>query len=174
MSDQMIRVDLCVAHQALALEASNKAQAIESEGDYEEAGRLKELSKSEWQKARDICLELVADYDKNMDGWMYLGANHFQLGEYQEAIKAFERYLNIRIGADYIQRHLQVIEDTYGAIAQAWNNMGLCYAKLNNMADAVMAVWMAVQTEPDNPQFSGNLQVLFNKIVEEMAKGGIV
>lgn len=106
-------------------------QRIRTAGTLETEGRLRE--------AREMLAELARDHPRNPDVHFALGNVHFKMGDFQDAIEAARRTLELR--SDY---------------PIAVHNLALAYRAAGRIEEAIAGFERTLQLEP------GNLKALVN------------
>ncbi len=166
--DQMIRIDTMAAYQGLAGEYDEQKKTCAS-GEVE---ALEVQSKAAWNSAVLEGEALLAKYPDNLDAAFYLAMVYRIMGKHEEAIKTFGQYIAIHRSIDHTPGKVVVMQDTWGAMGQAWNNMGLCEYELGFLSKAVMDVWVATDIDPANEHFVNNLNTLWGTAIRVMHETG--
>jgi tetratricopeptide (TPR) repeat protein len=91
--------------------------------------------------------ELIKQYSKNYVIWNFMGASATQLGQFDQAVAAFLKVIEIK--PDYVQ---------------AYNNLGTTYSKIGEVDLAIEAYESALSINPNYTEALNNLGQLFTKI----------
>lgn len=166
--EQMILTDIMCAYQGKAQDYAVQVKACMSEGNQEEADRLAILEQEAWEDAIKVGEDITSRYPQNLDSAFYLAMLYRRQGEHEKAIKHFSGYISTRLSAELGPRKITVIEDTWGALAQAWNNIGLCEYERRYLTKAIMCVWIATELDPENKHFYDNLSFLWGTAIRAM------
>ena len=110
--------------------------------------RLFELyNHEEMQIVFDETAELIKQYSKSYVIWNLMGASATQLGQFDQAVAAFLKVIEIK--PDYVQ---------------AYNNLGTTYSKIGEVDLAIEAYESALSINPNYTEALNNLGQLFTKI----------
>ena len=111
------------------------------------------------ERAEEIGMELTKSYPDNMDGQFYMANIAFTKCDYQRAIRHYMKYLRLtEQDAQNRSKFTALIIDSYQSQDQAWNNIGSCYIRLDQLDKAVIAFRNALKYDDDGiPMYYENL-----------------
>jgi len=95
------------------------------------------FSKGEYDKAEKACIEALNSYPDNLDINFILGSIYICKKNYQNSIRSYKKYLQIRERWEKQPEWTNLIVDTYASQGQAWNNIGLAYFELGEYDKAI-------------------------------------
>jgi len=113
-----------------------------------------------YEKSEKACAELLKAYPENLDGTFLLGSVNVCKEDYQKAIRYYMRYIELS-EQRRSYKYTNLIVDTYGSQAQAWNNIGSCYINLGQADRAVIAYQKAIAHNNRDPVYYENLAHVF-------------
>lgn len=134
------------------------------------------------KEAEKTCVELISKHPDNLDAHFLAGNINIQLNNYQKAIHHYMEYIKLMDEQRKNPKFTLLIVDSYGAYADAWNNMGYCYFKIGDYNRAEMSIQKAIAQNNKELQYYENLvrilirQNKTNKIIavlEQAIKLGI-
>ncbi|WP_252234937.1 glycosyltransferase [Clostridium sp. CH2] len=92
-----------------------------------------------YKKLKEISLEGIKNSNESLDFFLFLGEANYHLGEYEKAVKAYERCLdlNSKIYNEGLVSDINVCISTRHAIDNIIYNMGMSYYQLGMKSDAL-------------------------------------
>jgi tetratricopeptide (TPR) repeat protein len=145
--------------------------------------------KRDYHAAIDILLELLSEYDKNPEAYLYLGRAYHSLEERGKAIQAFRAYLErggnpgpgyFFLGRSYLSigfarqaafclaKSLEAVPDS----AQALGLLGYAQLKLRRCAKAVECLQRAIELSPQDARlYKGYLNALLVSGIRKLNSG---
>lgn len=141
------------------------------------------MRKNDYDKALDVCKELLEFNPDNLDGNFYIGGIYICKKDYQNAIQYYTKYTSLsEQGGQGRPDFTTLIVDTYGSQMQAWNNIGTSYVELGQLDRAAEAFRKAISYNNKDPLYYENLARTFlkqkkydelSKVLEEAVNMGV-
>lgn len=156
----MLNLRLCLLSVLLLLTPiTNRAQTSQNASSKSEPStvrlnELRELSKlarknRDWKKLEQVSQELIADFNGQYGDYQSLGDAQLNLGKYDEAIKTYEKALEIAGMTTFAPPDLVKEEDRRESIiARLLTSEGNAYLKLHKSDDAIRLYTRAAEISP--------------------------
>lgn len=143
----------------------------------------------DYQAAIDILLELLSEYDKNPEAYLYLGRSYHSLGDSAKAIQAFRAYLErggepgpgyffmgrSYLGIGFAQQAVFCLSKSLESSpdsAQALGLLGYAQLKLRRCGKAVECLQRAIQLAPSDARlYRGYLNALLVSGIRKLHAG---
>ncbi len=120
------------------------------------------FSKGEYEKAEKTCIEILNLYPDNLDVNFILGSIYICKKNYQNSIRSYKKYLQIRERWEKQPEWTNLIIDTFASQGQAWNNIGSSYFELGEYERAIDSYLNAISYKKD-PIYFENLARVYLK-----------
>lgn len=117
------------------------------------------FSKGEYDRAEKACLEVLNSFPDNLDVNFILGSIYISKKNYQNSIRSYKKYLQIRERWEKKPEWTNLIIDTFASQGQAWNNIGSAYFELGEYDRAIDSYLNAISYKNDTIYFENLARV---------------
>ena len=105
------------------------------------------LKLKKYEECQKITLELINENDLNYQAWLNYGASKFGMGNFQEAIIAYNKCISINVN-----------------YAEAWSNLGNVFQELKQYEQSITSYKKAISINPDYAEAWSNLGNVFQAL----------
>lgn len=118
-----------------------------------------------FKKAKKYSIDCFSDFHEESNYWHYLGLSYEKNGQYDEALKSYEKALDINVRSelyDYFYDCLKALKSLYDLCKKLGKNNDALYALKNSIEKDVSAPFMIIPD--DDKDFKGS--ETYNDIIE--------
>lgn len=119
------------------------------------------INTSQLDRAEEICSEAIKENHNSLDILFVMGEILLRKEKFNDALIYFKKYLIMKDREDKKPAFNLSIVDAYYYEHKAYDNIGVCYEKLNLLNEAEVAYKKAISLNNNEPQYYANLAQLY-------------